>query len=420
MNKYLTLTAVLLLNINLAICQTYVSGGIFSNTLWTTSGSPYIVTGNIVVMTGATLTLQPGVEVKFDNGTNMEVRGDLIALGTSADSIIFTSSSSTPMSGIWGGINHWNTIYLDHVKITYAHIALMTTMSADFHMDNSYIAFNDTGIYNFGSNNTETIENTLFEENGIAIEEADEGNYILNCRFLNNDIGIGYVYETLISGCTFIGHTIKAVDGFGSDYIGNLFDNNNVGLRIKVFNLAYEIKNNTIINNQIGVQVRGDASLTPNTGFFNNTICNNSVYNAEISGNISVYLQNNCWCTTDSAAIANSIYDAYDNLALGIIFYTPFQTNCVSSVFENEETSNLTFYPNPCVQQGYLQTNFSLNAATIVIYDSYGKIVQYIEGVTGKSILVNHDKLNSGIYFIKVSRVDKLIGTSKLVVTKNY
>ena len=45
--------------------QTEVSGIISSNTTWTLENSPYIVTGNILLNEGITLTIEAGVTVKF-------------------------------------------------------------------------------------------------------------------------------------------------------------------------------------------------------------------------------------------------------------------------------------------------------------------------------------------------------------------
>jgi len=47
--------------------QTQVSGTISSNTTWTLTESPYLVTSNITVAENVTLTIDPGVVIKFSN-----------------------------------------------------------------------------------------------------------------------------------------------------------------------------------------------------------------------------------------------------------------------------------------------------------------------------------------------------------------
>lgn len=89
-------------NIN---AQTYVSGTIAENTTWTLAGSPYIVTGNITVNNGVTLTIEPGVEVKFDGVYSFNIYGSIVADGTSSNKIIFTSNNATPSPGDWYRLN---------------------------------------------------------------------------------------------------------------------------------------------------------------------------------------------------------------------------------------------------------------------------------------------------------------------------
>ena len=83
--------------------NTNVCGGIFADTTWDLAGSPYVVTCDVVLSPGFTLTVDPGVTVQFDTNTGLEIRGTLVAFGTSTDHIIFTSSPGGPRHRIGTG-----------------------------------------------------------------------------------------------------------------------------------------------------------------------------------------------------------------------------------------------------------------------------------------------------------------------------
>jgi hypothetical protein len=51
--------------------QTSVSGGIYQNTTWTLAGSPYTVTGSIVVFHNRTLTIEPGCDSERNRSENL-------------------------------------------------------------------------------------------------------------------------------------------------------------------------------------------------------------------------------------------------------------------------------------------------------------------------------------------------------------
>ncbi len=75
-----------------------------SNTTWTAANSPYVLDGNVTVAAGVTLTIEPGVIVKF-NGTLRELRinGTLSAVGTSGSHIVFTSYQDDTAGGDTNG-----------------------------------------------------------------------------------------------------------------------------------------------------------------------------------------------------------------------------------------------------------------------------------------------------------------------------
>ena len=88
---------------------------------WTLGNSPYVVTGSIVVPAGATLTIEPGVEVRFNPGTALDVNGTLDARGTAGSKITFTSGSAYE-PGAWTGLRFADGSggTLSHVRVLYA------------------------------------------------------------------------------------------------------------------------------------------------------------------------------------------------------------------------------------------------------------------------------------------------------------
>lgn len=76
---------------------------ISTSTTWTVAGSPYVLDGNVTVGSAATLTIQPGVIVKFNGQLRqLVVNGVLNALGTDANPIYFTSLQDDSVGGDTG------------------------------------------------------------------------------------------------------------------------------------------------------------------------------------------------------------------------------------------------------------------------------------------------------------------------------
>jgi len=114
MKKVYTIIFTVILSVQWASSQTNVSGFINANTTWTLAGSPYIVTGNALLSQGFTLTIDPGVVVKFGTNNALQIDGQLIAIGTPAQRITFTSNQASPQPGDWAKL-HFSDFSVDAV-----------------------------------------------------------------------------------------------------------------------------------------------------------------------------------------------------------------------------------------------------------------------------------------------------------------
>jgi gliding motility-associated-like protein len=82
-------------------------GQVTTSTTLTRAQSPYIVSQNILVAGTATLTIEQGVEVRFNLNTKIEIAGRIMAIGgVGADTIVFTGSTSTTK---WQGLQMTGT-----------------------------------------------------------------------------------------------------------------------------------------------------------------------------------------------------------------------------------------------------------------------------------------------------------------------
>jgi hypothetical protein len=106
-------------------CAEEHCGALASSETW--SQGDHVVTCDVSVDNGYVLSIDPGANIEMDTGTSVTVgttgSGELYAVGTSTNAIVFTSHQTTPQAGDWDGVylgsgTSGNTS-LDFVKFEY-------------------------------------------------------------------------------------------------------------------------------------------------------------------------------------------------------------------------------------------------------------------------------------------------------------
>lgn len=424
-NKLFISFLILICSVEFVKSQTNVSGGIFTNTVWTKVNSPYTVTDTVVVFPGVTLTIQPGVTVKFKDSINMEIRGTLLAIGSPTDTIHFTSVSqkvtfpnamSGPLTGIRINVDLGGKTTVNYAKFTYIDGGI------------SWENWTTSGV-------TSSVSNSLFYRNTRGLlGETYYWTYINvnKCTFLRNEIGIGYSWYYNVRGCTFkengIGITGDNINADNSTFCGNItaidtdagvFDSltitkNSAGLKLANSN-GISVRNCYIFANDTGI-VLGMGLSTSTDTVTSNSICNNNLYNVVHTDSYNFNMANNCWCTTNTVSIASKIYDAYDNFTLGIINFAPF-SNCTSTVLPtgincNYFTTNfnaprlndifLKIFPNPNNGSFVIQTDNEIENGELKITNSLGQTVLQKAVFHSDKLSLSIAEQPVGIYFVEI------------------
>jgi hypothetical protein len=302
---------------------TTLCDGMFDDSTWTLANSPYRVTCDVALFPGKVLTVEPGVSIYVDAGKTIIIRGTLNAIGTVDNPIVFTSTTAPEK---WAGIqlatNQGGTGTFDYAEISYAEngVSVECCWGADEPANISHSTFknNTIALSGYAGNNIIVTDST-FEDNYCAVDSADKKIYYSDFR--NNTYGLCATERISVYASTFAGNE-TALNGGRGELKHCDISNNETG--VDAFFEGFTMKRNTISNNGIGIILGSYDGFTPPMEY--NNIFGNAPYNVKNTGVSDKNVPNNWWGTTDENIISAGIFDAYDDVQLGIVHFTPILT----------------------------------------------------------------------------------------------
>jgi RHS repeat-associated protein len=219
-----------------ASANTAVTSAITANTTWTEAGSPYdLDASNLSVKAGVTLTIEPGVTVDFNGGSNalFSVYGVLKAVGTAARPITFTSHQALEglgSPGQYAGLDVWSEgttpSQFSYTTITYGgtgsggyynYGVLAVGHGVPVTVDHTTIEHNSYSGVHVASKSTVTVTYSTIANNGNGIAVLAPGSVSVRHSSLSNNSTNGAWFDMFGGGpsSSFLYDSIRNNSSFG-------------------------------------------------------------------------------------------------------------------------------------------------------------------------------------------------------------
>jgi len=337
-------------------------GGVLSGeTVWS-KDYLYMVKSNILIPEGSRLIIEPGTTIRFASNCYLRVDGELAAVGTEKEPIVFTSNSSAPQAGDYQGVKFTDSAvdaeydvdgnYLSGSTIQYAEIKFagktelggdgggIFVQDASPYLAHNYVHDNLTGgivcinsdalvEYNtiqndfgsgglrlhhfFGTARYNLIKDNMSDYAGGVYLDYSQGTVEYNIIYGNSSSNVDGGGAMLLSGSSAKVRYNVIAGNRNDSQLGSIWFANEDSTRFEY---------NTVIDNAGGLDIDGS---TPIIRF--NNILHNRPYemqqHVQFSGlpSYDVLATNNYWGTSNQDSLAKWIWDFYDDFDLGKVNY---------------------------------------------------------------------------------------------------
>ena len=327
----------------------YVNSPITTNTTWTRANSPYTLTANIVVNSGVTLTVEPGVTVNFGS-YQMQVNGVLNARGNSNNKIVFTSSSySSQKIEFSSSSTGWSDVagsgcIIDNAIISSVPISVT---GASPKISNNYVTATSNLAVSVSGGSPSILNNVIIFRDANAIYLSGGATIISGNTISGQGQHAGIYIQGSASASISNNNILNGWEGIDAAGYCTITQNNimnNGNDAIHTTNSGSIIQNNALANNKVGVSGTGGTIGTVQ----NNTIANNwdagiwgpttpaiIKYNNIIANYENIHLTENhtdvnatynWWGTAITSEISLTIWDSKNASNLGTVNFENFLT----------------------------------------------------------------------------------------------
>jgi predicted outer membrane repeat protein len=207
-----------------------------ADTTWSPACGPYVVTGNLLVPNGVTLTVEAGTTVRFAGGTALQVDGILQAQGV-ADAMVTFTSNLGGAPGDWGYILLRETVApqpfddLDFVLIEYAG-GVSITNNAALRVDGAWPGLHDITVRHSASDGVRfwngaigsISRSTIYDNAGWGVYANSTALSAANGALHVHDNGGGGIYVTGSGPYWLSGSVIRQNSGRGLEVRGSALD----------------------------------------------------------------------------------------------------------------------------------------------------------------------------------------------------